>query len=191
MSSVHLQGAHGKLGAWVYRTRRSWWLLAGSRASSSLGATWADAALGLFFGHFFPRFNARAFVLSRQQEYEADAVAHKVAGATAAAEGLLAMSVQARFLGEHFWRDVYATAKASATPRVQPYRLMRKRLREALAHRHLRQAQPLVRPTTIRASGRPNAGTAHGSKPGRTQFICVTNLVFKYPSNVSIPPSLP
>jgi Zn-dependent protease with chaperone function len=24
----HLQGAHGKLGAWVYRTRRSWWVLA-------------------------------------------------------------------------------------------------------------------------------------------------------------------
>ncbi len=130
----HLQGAHGKLGAWVYRTRRSWWLLAESRDRARLGAWWADAALGLFFRHFFPRFNARAFVLSRQQEYEADRVAHHVAGAQASAASLISMSVQARFLSERFWPDVYAAAAQSATPQVEPYRLMHKRLRGALKH---------------------------------------------------------
>ena len=130
----HLQGAHGKLGAWVYRTRRSWWLLAESRERARLGAWWADAALGLFFRHFFPRFNARAFVLSRQQEYEADRVAHTVAGTQASATSLISMSVQARFLSERFWPDVYAAAGKSATPQVEPYRLMHKRLRGALQH---------------------------------------------------------
>jgi Peptidase family M48 len=130
----HLQGAHGKLGAWVYRTRRSWWRLAESRDRARLGAWWADAALGLFFRHFFPRFNARAFVLSRQQEYEADRVAHHVAGAQASASSLISISVQARFLSERFWPDVYATATTLATPEVEPYRLMHKRLRGALKH---------------------------------------------------------
>ena len=130
----HLQGAHGKLGAWVYRTRRSWSLLAESRERSRLGAWWADAALALFFRHFFPRFNARAFVLSRQQEFEADRVAHQVAGTQAGAESLISMSVQARFLSECFWPDVYAAAAKSATPQVEPFRLMHKRLRGALKH---------------------------------------------------------
>jgi Zn-dependent protease with chaperone function len=130
----HLQGAHGKLGAWVYRTRRSWWLLAESRSRSKLGAWWADAALALFFKHFFPRFNARAFVLSRQQEYEADRVAHAVAGTQASAESLVSLSVQGRFLAERFWPDVYAAAANSATPEVEPYRLLHKRLRGALGH---------------------------------------------------------
>jgi Zn-dependent protease with chaperone function len=129
----HLRGAHGKLGTWVYRTRRSWWVLAESRERAGLGASWADAVLGLFFKYFFPRFNARAFVLSRQQEYEADAVAHKTVGAQHAADGLIGMSVQARYLHERFWPAVYATATKTATPEVQPYRLMRKRIRQALA----------------------------------------------------------
>jgi Zn-dependent protease with chaperone function len=131
----HLRGAHGKLGAWVYRTRRSWWVLAESRERARLGATWADLALAVFFKHFFPRFNARAFVLSRQQEYEADRVAHKAVGAQHAADGLIGMSVQARYLHERFWPAVYATASKTATPQVQPYRLMRKRIRDALAQR--------------------------------------------------------
>ena len=130
----HLQSAHGKLGAWVYRTRRSWWLLAESRERARLGAWWADAALALFFRHFFPRFNARAFVLSRQQEYEADRVAHGVAGPAASAQSLISMSVQARFLSERFWPDVYAAAAKSATPQIEPYRLMHRRLRGALKH---------------------------------------------------------
>jgi len=130
----HLQGAHGKLGAWVYRTRRSWWRLAESRERSRLSAWWADAALALFFSQFFPRFNARAFVLSRQQEFEADRVAHKVAGTQAGAQSLVSMSVQARFLNDVFWPDVYGAAAKSATPQVAPYRLLHKRLREALVH---------------------------------------------------------
>jgi Zn-dependent protease with chaperone function len=57
----HLQGAHGKLGAWVYRTRRSWFMLALARGQGRMGVSLADLALGFFYRHFFPRFNARAF----------------------------------------------------------------------------------------------------------------------------------
>ena len=140
----HLHGAHGKLGAWVYRTRRSWWRLAESRERSRLGASFADSALALFFRYFFPRFNARAFVLSRQQEYEADRMAHKVAGARAGAEGLISIHVQARFLDEFFWPGVFEAAVDSPQPQVKPYGLMRRHLRQALQHpqaeRWLRQA---------------------------------------------------
>ncbi|WP_372525005.1 M48 family metallopeptidase [Piscinibacter sp.] len=130
----HLHGAHGKLGAWVYRTRRSWWKLAEARERSRVGASFADSALALFFRYFFPRFNARAFVLSRQQEYEADRMAHKVAGTKAGAEGLISIGVQARFLDECFWPDVFKQADQSPEPKVLPYSAMRERLREALVH---------------------------------------------------------
>src|SRR5690606_10375560 len=48
----------------------------------------------------------------------------------------------------------------------------------------------------IRALYRPEQaeGTRRGARPlrpRRAQFICVTNFVFRYPSKVSVPPSLP
>lgn len=131
----HLQGAHGKLGAWVYRTRRSWVMLAQSRQSVRWGGNIADAVLAFFFRHFFPRFNARAFVLSRQQEVEADRVAHALVGAQPAAEGLLAIELQARWLHEVFWPQVYRRAVAAASPeRARPYREMRQLLPQSLRH---------------------------------------------------------
>lgn len=131
----HLQGAHGKLGAWVYRTRRSWVMLAQARQSARWGGSLADAALVFFFRHFFPRFNARAFVLSRQQEVQADRVAHELVGAQPAAEGLIAIELQARWLDEVFWPQVYRRAVATPTPqRARPYREMRQMLPASVRH---------------------------------------------------------
>jgi Zn-dependent protease with chaperone function len=131
----HLRGAHGKLGAWVYRTRRSWFMLATSRERAGLGGSVADLALAFFFRHFFPRFNARAFVLSRQQEYEADRAAHEIVGARPAAEGLLAIELQARYLHENFWPMVWRRAAQVASPAEErPYRAMRRALHGVLTH---------------------------------------------------------
>ncbi len=131
----HLQGAHGKLGAWVYRTRRSWFMLALAREQARMGASLADLALGFFFRHFFPRFNARAFVLSRQQEYEADRVAHRIVGTQPAADALMATELQGRYLAESFWPGVDRRAAAAATPQGEhPYRELRRALRPSLTH---------------------------------------------------------
>ena len=131
----HLKGAHGKLGAWVYRTRRSWYRLAAARERVGLGSSVADLALAFFFRHFFPRFNARAFVLSRQQEYEADRAAHEIVGREPAAESLLAIELQARYLHELFWPTVWRRAAHAASPAEErPYRAMQRALQGATAH---------------------------------------------------------
>ncbi|MBS0443098.1 MAG: M48 family metallopeptidase [Proteobacteria bacterium] len=131
----HLRGAHGKLGQWIYRTRRSWTLLALARERASLGGNVADIVLAFFFRHFFPRFNARAFVLSRQQEYEADRAAHRIVGKQAAGEGLQAIEVQARYLQEEFWPAVWRRAAGTPTPAAeQPYRVLREAMPASLVH---------------------------------------------------------
>lgn len=131
----HLRGAHGKLGMWVYRTRRSWFMLAQARERARIGGNVADLALAFFFRHFFPRFNARAFVLSRQQEYEADRAAHEIVGPRHAAEGLQAIEVQARFLQEEFWPQVYRSATTQPSPAgQQPYAALRHAMPASLRH---------------------------------------------------------
>lgn len=131
----HLHSAHGKLGQWIYRTRRSWYLLALARERASLGGNVADLVLAFFFRHFFPRFNARAFVLSRQQEYEADRTAHRVVGAQPAAEGLQAIEVQARYLQEEFWPAVWRRAASTPSPaHERPYRVLFDAMPASLSH---------------------------------------------------------
>lgn len=131
----HLHGAHGKLGQWIYRTRRSWYMLAMARERASLGGNVADLALAFFFRHFFPRFNARAFVLSRQQEYEADRAAHRIVGPQPAAEGLQAIEVQARYLQEEFWPAVWRRAATTPSPADErPYRVLRDAMPASLSH---------------------------------------------------------
>jgi Zn-dependent protease with chaperone function len=174
----HLHGAHGKLGAWVYRTRRSWWRLAESRERSRFGASIADSALAVFFRYFFPRFNARAFVLSRQQEYEADRMAHKVAGAKAGADGLMSIGVQARFLDEMFWPDVFKQAALSPEPKVKPYGAMRVQLRRALSQP---QAEGWLREALKRLA---DAEDTHPSLRDRLAFAEV-------PARLPAPPEVP
>lgn len=130
----HLSGAHGKLSAWIYRTRRGWLRLAELREASSQGNSVVDTALALFFNYFFPRFNARAFVLSRQQEYEADAAAHAVAGTQHSADALMALQLGARYLDEIFWPAVFARARLGGELRETPYREMRATLAQCLTH---------------------------------------------------------
>lgn len=135
----HLRGSHGKLGQWIYRTRRSWYLLAEARERAGLGGNLADIALAFFFRHFFPRFNARAFVLSRQQEFEADRAAHRIVGARAAADGLQAIEVQARYLNDEFWPELWRRSAQSPSPAdEQPYRALRRTMAASLRHARAR-----------------------------------------------------
>ncbi len=131
----HLSGSHGKLGAWVYRTRRSWLRLAELRENASgRGGSVADVVLALFFASYFPRFNARAFVLSRQQEYEADKVAHEVSGEQASAQALVALHVADRYLRDVFWPEVFSRARQGGDLRQTPYRELRSKLALSLTH---------------------------------------------------------
>lgn len=77
--------------------------------------------LTLFIGWFWPRFNARAFVLSRANEYAADALAARVAGHSNIASALKRISVYSRHLDESFWHDVYLRAAREPEPPANIY----------------------------------------------------------------------
>jgi Zn-dependent protease with chaperone function len=129
---AHLQGGHGKLGTWVYRTRRSWWQLAQSRSRARFSLPGADLALQLFFQHFFPRFNARAMVLSRQQEREADAWAQTVVGRRALGSGLLLVATQHQYLQRSFWPEIWRASRQHHQPQDTPFRHLRLALKTNL-----------------------------------------------------------
>lgn len=96
----HLRGDHGRVSAWIYRTRMSWGRLHDSMRRSESAAAFATRA---FLGWYFPRFTARTFALARQDEYEADRVAGRLLGAPVAAAALTEIQVKAAWLSQEFW----------------------------------------------------------------------------------------
>lgn len=110
---AHLASGHGRFGNWLYRLRRSWeQLIDDMRSGRSSGG---HVLIG-FLKWFWPRFNAHAFVLSRVQEYEADAVAAEYAGAENIARSLMRISVYDRHLDESFWDRVSSRATHEPKP---------------------------------------------------------------------------
>lgn len=100
---AHLSKAHGRTGNWLYRIRNSWGSVANALAMQ--GGLLAKP-LSAFVGWFWPRFNARAFVLSRANEYEADAFAAETTSAAVSARALQRIAVESRRVHEDFWEDL-------------------------------------------------------------------------------------
>lgn len=111
---AHLSRAHGRTGNWLYRIRRSWENVA--TALSGQGG-WLVRPFAAFFGWFWPRFNARAFVLSRANEYEADAFAAAVTSPATTASALSRIAVENQRIDEEFWEKLgKRTADESEAP---------------------------------------------------------------------------
>ena len=110
---AHLSGGHGRFGNWLYRLRRSWQQLFAHLAQQQTGGV---KVLTVFLDWFWPRFNAHAFVLSRAQEYEADALAARIVGANDIATALTRISVYERHLDEAFWKRIYDRATREPEP---------------------------------------------------------------------------
>lgn len=108
---AHLSHQDGRLGSWIYRLRSSW-----VRVMDSLAEQGAPRPLMAFVDWFWPRFNASAFVLSRSQEYQADAFAAKVTSPQASASGLQRLAVESRRLSSYFWDGVGRETSSRPTP---------------------------------------------------------------------------
>jgi len=104
----HLRGNHGKLSAWIYRTRLSWLKLDASlQRDEGVMALVSQA----FFRWYFPRFAARTFALARQDEYEADRISGRLLGTPVAAAALTEIAIKARWYDHEFWASPCARAE--------------------------------------------------------------------------------
>jgi Zn-dependent protease with chaperone function len=110
---AHSSRGHGRFGNWLYRLRLSWERIVHEVANQQNSGS---IVLTAFLKFFWPRFNGRAFVLSRANEYEADDAARRLTSAEHAANALLRVSVNDRFLDEKFWPRLYETANTQPLP---------------------------------------------------------------------------
>ncbi|QSI29320.1 M48 family metalloprotease [Variovorax sp. RKNM96] len=104
----HLRGNHGKLSAWIYRTRLSWLKLDASLQSDEGVMALVSQA---FFRWYFPRFAAKTFALARQDEYEADRISGRLLGTAVAAAALTEIAIKGNWYANEFWPSHWARAE--------------------------------------------------------------------------------
>ena len=98
--------------AGIYRINRTWGevfqrMRQPASGSVGRGTRWMTTK---FIEWYWPRLHARAFVLSRAQEYQADRIAAEIAGAPAMASALWRMECLNPWFSERFWPDLYREA---------------------------------------------------------------------------------
>lgn len=110
---AHLSRAHGRMGVWIYRVRRTWGQLLAALEESGHHGAWIFTGFIRWYG---PRFDAATHALSRAQEFEADRLAASAAGAEALGDALLRLEVCGRFESDHFWTELWRGADGLAAP---------------------------------------------------------------------------
>ncbi len=120
----HVCGNHGKLSAWVYRQRRTFGALY-EQISDSSEDNWVHGGMARMLDKFMPYYNAHTFVLSRQDEYDADRTATDLVGARANASGLIRGELLGRWIHQEFWPTLFRQANAAAKPAFMPFSAMR------------------------------------------------------------------
>ena len=120
----HLCGNHGKLGAWVYRQRRTFGALY-EQVRDASEDNWIHAGMASVLDRFMPYYNAYTFVLSRQNEYEADRTASQLVGAATNANGLVRDALLGRWIHQEFWPKLYKQADLAMRPAFMPFSAMR------------------------------------------------------------------
>lgn len=123
----HLAGNHAKFSGWIYRQRTTFGALY-EHAQQRRSKSKVNNIFASLLDWFGPYYNAHTFVLSRQNEYEADEIASQIAGSQASASALIRTRLLATWLSEIFWPKMYAQAGQNPMPSVMPNAAMRKLL---------------------------------------------------------------
>jgi Zn-dependent protease with chaperone function len=95
---AHMVGADGKTGAWLHRTRTTW-----ERVIAHMSSGPYCPLVARFFNWFWPRFNSRAFILSRINELAADRISAEAVSPEALARGLQRLAIQGERLEDELW----------------------------------------------------------------------------------------
>jgi Zn-dependent protease with chaperone function len=140
---VHHSRAHGRFSVWVYRVRSSW-----ERVFADLESGQKYRALRWvrwFLRWYWPRLHARAFLLCREHEYQADRFAAEYVSPTASVMSLFRIETTDRYLDLAFWPEFQRGPEKSALP---PRDLMT-RLLASLAASSAAQLGPWCAATTL------------------------------------------
>ncbi len=128
---AHLSARHGRGSARIYRLNRTWGNVFEQMQRPATGGV--DLAVrgvvSRFLDWYWPRLHARALVLSRLHEYQADAVAATVAGGEAVASSLWRIECLNPLIAERFWPGLLAESAGLPEPPTDVIA----RLRDALA----------------------------------------------------------
>lgn len=123
----HFGGRHGRFGGWIYRVRASWERLL---AALDNGDNLTGKLLGKFFRWYSPYFNAYSYALARRNEYEADAVAARLAGAEVAGQALVRVHLASTHLQTRFWPGIESRLHDMSEPPARLHQEMAESLRQ-------------------------------------------------------------
>jgi Zn-dependent protease with chaperone function len=123
---AHLSARHGRLPGRLYLLHQSWANLmrpmhGPARNQFDRVARWA---LARFLEWYWPRLHARALVLSRTHEYQADRQAADLVGAAAVTGALWRVECYEPWLADQFWIDLWQRARDVPDPPPDVYRLL-------------------------------------------------------------------
>ena len=107
--AAHVTGPDGRIRAWLHRTRITVEKIVGHMSTSPF-----RPLLSRFFHWFWPRFNSRAFLLSRYNQLEADRISAETVSPEALASGLRRLAIQRLRLDEQLWQPLEAAIPDSA-----------------------------------------------------------------------------
>lgn len=127
---AHLSREHGRFGHWLYGLHQTWGRVVGELQGEDRSTTVRKFLAALIWGlnWFWPRLNARMFLLSRAAEYEADRQAAEVAGAEPLASSLWRIECLDHVLREDFWPGIRKLEGLHPEPPADMLRRMRESL---------------------------------------------------------------
>ncbi len=114
----HISKRHGRQGNRIHQMHQSWekLFLKLQQNSGSGFIRMAGAFVSKFLDWYWPRFHARAFVLSRQNEFMADRIAAEATSSDFAAAALWRIDCTGQMLETEFWKNLWAETESSPDP---------------------------------------------------------------------------
>lgn len=129
----HLSRKHGHESNRIYLMHRVWQQLFDairSNASNSL-VRFSGSLLVQFVNWYWPRFHARAFLLSRYNEFQADRIAADSTRAEFAASALWRIECTAHYLEHDFWKGIWQLTETQPEPPADLCNRLRLAFRDA------------------------------------------------------------
>ncbi|MFO1001732.1 MAG: M48 family metalloprotease [Planctomycetaceae bacterium] len=114
----HLSRRHGDDSNHIYRMHRAWQHLFEKVRNNSANRVvrFSGKLLSGFINWYWPRFHARAFLLSRFNEFQADRIAADSTSPLHAASALWRIECTTHYLDNEFWKELWNLTETQAEP---------------------------------------------------------------------------